>query len=98
MARANVLGCVIVAVMFFIGECAEYSTKVLNSDYLGPHGKCEPIQIPLCKDIQYNETIMPNLLTHTKQEDAGMEVIYNTVLEIFFQIYRLIVTLIFPNQ
>lgn len=31
------------------------------------HGRCEPITIPLCKDIQYNETIMPNLLGHQKQ-------------------------------
>jgi len=38
------------------------------------HGRCEPITIPLCKDIQYNETIMPNLLKHQKQEDAGLEV------------------------
>jgi len=38
------------------------------------HGRCEPITIPLCKDIQYNETIMPNLLLHEKQEDAGLEV------------------------
>ncbi|KAL8575794.1 Frizzled-1 [Nucella lapillus] len=41
---------------------------------LAPHDKCEPITIPLCKDIQYNETIMPNLLLHQKQEDAGLEV------------------------
>ena len=39
-----------------------------------PHGKCEAITIPLCKDIQYNETIMPNLLGHQKQDDAGLEV------------------------
>ena len=41
---------------------------------LAHHGKCEPITIPLCKDIQYNETIMPNLLNHQKQDDAGLEV------------------------
>ncbi|KAL3855484.1 hypothetical protein ACJMK2_014692 [Sinanodonta woodiana] len=46
----------------------------ISDQPLAPHGKCEPIQIPLCKDIQYNETIMPNLLNHLKQEDAGMEV------------------------
>nr|KAG5702741.1 hypothetical protein BaRGS_003615 [Batillaria attramentaria] len=28
----------------------------------------------MCKDIQYNETIMPNLLNHVKQDDAGLEV------------------------
>ena len=38
------------------------------------HGKCEPISIPLCANIEYNETIMPNLLGHSKQEQAGMEV------------------------
>ena len=26
------------------------------------HGKCEPITIPLCANIKYNETIVPNLL------------------------------------
>ncbi|GFS02814.1 frizzled-7 [Elysia marginata] len=38
------------------------------------HGKCEKITVALCKDIQYNETILPNLLKHQKQEEAGMEV------------------------
>lgn len=37
------------------------------------HGRCEPIVTPLCKDIRYNETIMPNLLNHQKQEDASLE-------------------------
>ena len=64
--------------IFIILQCvstAEYSTKITNEKQnFEPHGKCEPIQIPLCKDIQYNETIMPNLLNHQKQEDAGMEV------------------------
>ena len=36
------------------------------------HGKCEPITIPLCANIEYNQTIVPNLLGHTKQEAAGM--------------------------
>lgn len=59
----------------FFAYGADYSnTKVFNGDNMAPHGKCEPINIPLCNDIQYNETIMPNLLKHTKQEDAGMEV------------------------
>ncbi|KAM5157869.1 frizzled-1 [Mantella aurantiaca] len=38
------------------------------------HGYCQPIAIPLCTDIAYNQTIMPNLLGHTNQEDAGLEV------------------------
>ncbi|XP_034038224.1 frizzled-7-like [Thalassophryne amazonica] len=38
------------------------------------HGFCQPISIPMCMDIAYNQTIMPNLLGHTNQEDAGLEV------------------------
>ncbi|XP_062264422.1 frizzled-7-like [Platichthys flesus] len=34
---------------------------------------CEPITIPLCTDISYTETIMPNLLGHNTQEEAGRE-------------------------
>jgi len=36
--------------------------------------KCELITIPLCTNILYNYTIMPNILGHTKQEQAGVEV------------------------
>ncbi|XP_038049016.1 frizzled-2-like [Patiria miniata] len=38
------------------------------------YGRCEPITIPLCQDVPYNETIMPNLLNHNRQEEAGLEV------------------------
>ncbi|XP_061642585.1 frizzled-7-like [Phyllopteryx taeniolatus] len=38
------------------------------------HGFCQAISIPLCIDIAYNQTIMPNLLGHANQEDAGLEV------------------------
>lgn len=51
-----------------------YSSRISDEDRLPHHDRCEPIVIPLCKDIQYNETIMPNLLNHQKQEDAGLEV------------------------
>ncbi|XP_054480136.1 frizzled-7-like [Anoplopoma fimbria] len=37
-------------------------------------GFCQSISIPLCRDLAYNQTIMPNLLGHTNQEDAGLEV------------------------
>lgn len=38
------------------------------------HGLCQSISVPLCADLAYNQTIMPNLLGHFSQEDAGMEV------------------------
>ncbi|CAG0878629.1 unnamed protein product [Darwinula stevensoni] len=49
-------------------------TKVSDHDHPPLPERCEPIAIPLCTDIQYNMTIMPNLLGHQKQDDAGMDV------------------------
>lgn len=58
-----------------ISFCDQQSTYETSMDAVIPHhGRCEPIKIPFCKDIEYNMTIMPNLIGHTKQEDAGLEV------------------------
>jgi hypothetical protein len=38
-------------------------------------GKCERITIPLCKDMKYNMTRMPNLVGQTTQKDATLQVI-----------------------
>ena len=37
-------------------------------------GTCEAITVPLCQDIDYNMTSLPNLLGQTSQEDAALEV------------------------
>lgn len=62
----------------FVPEpCGGSSVKIVKDqgqDHLPPHGRCERITIPFCLDIAYNETIMPNLLNHQRQEDAGLEV------------------------
>ncbi|KTG46628.1 hypothetical protein cypCar_00026148 [Cyprinus carpio] len=54
-----------------LGASAQYGDRGMS---VPEHGFCQPITIPLCTDIAYNETIMPNLLGHTNQEDAGLEV------------------------
>ncbi|XP_012694181.1 frizzled-1 [Clupea harengus] len=54
-----------------LGVGGQYGDRGLS---IPEHGFCQPISIPLCTDIAYNETIMPNLLGHTNQEDAGLEV------------------------
>ena len=36
--------------------------------------RCEPITIPMCMDIQYNQTILPNILGHINQDSAKDEV------------------------
>ena len=65
--------------VLLVGLCLLVSLQLVIStisdrDNLPHHGRCEPITIPLCKDILYNQTIMPNLLNYQKQEDAGLEV------------------------
>ena len=37
------------------------------------HDRCEPITIPMCGDIAYNDTIFPNLMGHVNQEQAGQD-------------------------
>lgn len=55
--------------------CTARSDAAQGNDHGVPHhGRCGVITIPFCKDIPYNETIMPNLLNHTTQEAAGLEV------------------------
>lgn len=49
-------------------------TVLPGEDTLPSHGRCEPITIPLCKGLPYNETIMPNLLHHATQSEASKEV------------------------
>ncbi|RWS19523.1 frizzled-7-like protein [Leptotrombidium deliense] len=36
--------------------------------------KCEALTIPMCKGLKYNQTIFPNLLNHTNQDYAALEI------------------------
>ena len=38
-----------------------------------PEPTCEAINVPMCKEVSYNQTVYPNLLGHSTQEDAGRE-------------------------
>jgi frizzled protein 1/7 len=53
------------------GRTNEGLKEIKNS---ASQGKCEKITVPVCKDIQYNETMLPNVFNHTTQEEAGIEV------------------------
>ncbi|XP_056226787.1 frizzled-7-A-like [Seriola aureovittata] len=65
-----VTGCSLVFALLLQSCSSQYERGVS----LPEHGFCQPVSIPLCTDIAYNQTIMPNLLGHTNQEDAGLEV------------------------
>lgn len=45
-----------------------------HSDTLDSEGRCEEITIPMCLNIGYNLTRMPNELNHENQDEAGLEV------------------------
>ena len=40
----------------------------------GKKRKCEKIKIPMCQNIGYNLTSMPNMFNHDSQEEAALEV------------------------
>ncbi|XP_070711627.1 frizzled-7-A-like [Pempheris klunzingeri] len=63
-------GCALVTALLLRPSATQYEKGISVPE----HGFCQPIAIPLCTDIAYNQTIMPNLLGHTNQEDAGLEV------------------------
>nr|CAD2187715.1 unnamed protein product [Meloidogyne enterolobii] len=53
------------------------SNTVVESEeyqFTNVNPKCERIRIKMCADIQYNMTIYPNLLKHTKQEEAESDI------------------------
>lgn len=61
----------VLSLLLLFGQAQLHGEKGIS---VPDHGFCQPISIPLCTDIAYNQTIMPNLLGHTNQEDAGLEV------------------------
>lgn len=45
--------------------------------------KCELIRIPVCQGLPYNTTILPNIMGHTSQEEAGQDITqYNSLVKI----------------
>ncbi|KAM4601307.1 uncharacterized protein ACJ7VT_021078 [Polymixia lowei] len=36
-------------------------------------GSCQAVTVPLCEDLSYRETVMPNFMGHNTQEEAGLE-------------------------
>ncbi len=38
------------------------------------YGRCERITIPMCTDMKYNMTLMPNRVGHSNQKEAAIEV------------------------
>lgn len=48
--------------------------RTLSLDSSHVVARCEPVTIPMCLDMRYNMTRMPNLVGHTNQKDAAIQV------------------------
>lgn len=47
------------------------STSISSMNGFSSTRKCELITIPMCKNLDYNQTVFPNLLGHTTQSEAN---------------------------
>ena len=70
----TVVAMVLISVLLDTQVFVDGNQFTRETSHVATHGKCEKITVPLCKDIAYNETIMPNLLKHRDQDAAGLEV------------------------
>ncbi|KAM9852643.1 uncharacterized protein ACBR49_005704 [Aulostomus maculatus] len=61
--------------MFTTESCEHYGVSSSG-------GICEPINMPMCQDLSYNQTMMPNLLGHTSQRDAAVRMsFFNSIVQ-----------------
>lgn len=55
-------------------KCEAFTTDSCEQYGLNSRGRmCEPITIPMCQGLSYNQTMVPNLLGHTSQREAVMK-------------------------
>ncbi|EGT42767.1 hypothetical protein CAEBREN_15365 [Caenorhabditis brenneri] len=47
------------------------STSISSMNGFSAKRGCEQITIPMCKNLDYNQTVFPNLLGHTTQDEAN---------------------------
>lgn len=47
------------------------------------HSRCQPMKIPFCENVQYNETMLPNFLGQKSQQDIIHEInIYTPLMQV----------------
>ncbi|CAM4565273.1 frizzled-10 [Lepidochelys kempii] len=68
-ARRNVM-----QTLWLFSRLVCFCTGISSIDIDRPgDGRCQPIEIPMCKDIGYNMTRMPNLMGHENQREAAIQ-------------------------
>lgn len=74
MISLSVIFQLCVLVHLSVGNADHYISDSSNESFFPHNNRCERITIPLCLDIEYNMTVMPNSIGHSKQEEAALEV------------------------
>ncbi|XP_030013329.1 uncharacterized protein LOC115435202 isoform X2 [Sphaeramia orbicularis] len=64
-------------------KCEAFTTESCEQYGVGSSGGlCKPITIPMCQDLSYNMTIVPNLLGHTSQREAAVRMsFFNSIVQ-----------------
>ncbi|XP_070821650.1 uncharacterized protein [Chaetodon trifascialis] len=82
-------------------RCEAFTTESCEHYGVGSGGGiCEPITIPMCQGLSYNQTITPNLLGHTSQRDAVVKMsFFNSILQTVCSVdIRLFMCMVYAPQ
>ncbi|XP_038566327.1 uncharacterized protein LOC119896950 [Micropterus salmoides] len=82
-------------------RCEAFTTESCEHYGVGSSGGvCEPITIPMCQGLSYNQTITPNLLGHTSQREAvGKMSFFNSIVQTVCSVdIRLFVCMVYAPQ
>ncbi|TKS82594.1 Frizzled-7 [Collichthys lucidus] len=82
-------------------RCETFTTESCDHYGVGSSGGiCEPITIPVCQGLSYNQTIVPNLLGHTSQREAGVKMsFFNSIVQTVCSVdIRLFVCMVYAPQ
>ncbi|XP_067456533.1 uncharacterized protein [Thunnus thynnus] len=64
-------------------RCEAFTTESCGHYGVGSSGGiCEPINIPMCQGLSYNQTMSPNLLGHASQREAAVKMsFFNSIMQ-----------------
>ncbi|XP_031723369.1 uncharacterized protein LOC116394431 isoform X2 [Anarrhichthys ocellatus] len=82
-------------------RCEVFTTESCEHYGVGSSGGiCEPITIPMCQGLSYNQTISPNLLGHTSQREAvGKMSFFNSLVQTMCSVdIRLFVCMVYAPK
>lgn len=71
-SRFNVVVCFCLLYCARLSRQDDLSLVQDRGEGMWKHPKCESITVPFCQNIEYNQTMMPNLMGHGNQVDVGL--------------------------